>query len=203
MPKLLPPDKAAILALPPFEGLGPAQIYLPGSAAELDAAWTELSSQTHLGFDTEAKPVFVKGQLSSGPDLVQFATAHKAYLFQLRAPDCHALVRRLLAAPQIVKVGFDLQQDQSQLQQRLGQPAAPVLDLVRVFHRRGYPRTIGIKSAVAIVFGQRLLKSKRVTTSNWSLPKLSSAQLVYAANDAHVALRVMLAMGLSSAEWSL
>ena len=203
MSRLLPPDKAAIQTLPPFGGLGPAQIFLPGSAAELGAAWAELSSQTHLGFDTEAKPVFVKGQLSSGPDLVQFATAHKAYLFQLRAPDCHELVRRLLAAPQIVKVGFDLQQDQSQLQQRLGQPAMPVLDLVRVFHRRGYPRTIGIKSAVAIVFGQRLLKSKRVTTSNWSLPKLSSAQLVYAANDAHVALRVMLAMGLSSAEWSL
>ena len=111
-------------------------------------------------------------------------------------------MRRLLAAPQIVKVGFDLQQDQSQLQQRLGQPAMPVLDLVRVFHRRGYPRTIGIKSAVAIVFGQRLVKSKRVTTSNWSLPKLSSAQLVYAANDAHVALRVMLAMGLGPAEHS-
>ena len=197
MSRLLPPDKAAIQTLPPFGGLGPAQIFLPGSAAELGAAWAELSSQTHLGFDTEAKPVFVKGQLSSGPDLVQFATAHKAYLFQLRAPDCHELVRRLLAAPQIVKVGFDLQQDQSQLQQRLGQPAMPVLDLVRVFHRRGYPRTIGIKSAVAIVFGQRFVKSKRVTTTNCANERLEPRQLLYAANDAWAALRVMQALGLS------
>lgn len=200
MPKLLPPDKAAILALPPFEGLGPAQILMPGTASELDAAWADLSTHTHLGFDTEAKPVFVKGQVSSGPDLVQFATATRAYLFPLRQPGCHDLVRQLLGAPHIVKVGFDLQQDQTQLRQRLGQPATPVLDLVRVFHRRGYPRTIGIKSAVAIVFGQRLVKSKRVTTSNWSLPTLSPAQQVYAANDAHVALRVMQSMGLSPAE---
>ena len=200
MPRLLPPDKAAILALPPFEGLGPAQIRLPRSPAELADAEAALVGQTHLGFDTEAKPTFVKGQASTGPDLVQFATASQAWLFQLRHPGCEDLVRRLLAAPGIVKVGFDLQQDQSQLQQRLGQPATPVLDLVRVFHRRGYPRTIGIKSAVAIVFGQRLVKSKRVTTSNWSLERLSTAQQVYAANDAHVALRVMLALGLSPAE---
>jgi len=39
-------------------------------------------------------------------------------------------------------------------------------------------------------FGQRLQKSKRITTTNWSLPHLSDKQLQYAADDAHAALRI-------------
>ena len=35
---------------------------------------------------------------------------------------------------------------------------------------------LGIKSAVAVLFGQRLAKSKRITTTNWSLPRLSPQQ---------------------------
>ena len=44
--------------------------------------------------------------------------------------------------------------------------------------------------AIAILFEQRLQKSKRQTTSNWALPKLDEKQLLYAANDAYAALRV-------------
>jgi ribonuclease D len=72
---------------------------------------------------------------------------------------------------------------------------APSLDLDRVFQQRGYGRSIGIKSAVAIVFGQRFVKSKRLTTTNWSLPTLQPRQLLYAANDAWVALCVLQALG--------
>jgi len=44
----------------------------------------------------------------------------------------------------------------------------------------GYPRTLGIRSAVAVVFGQHFAKSKRVTTSNWAAANLSAQQLQYA-----------------------
>ena len=93
-----------------------------------------------------------------------------------------------------MKVGFDLQQDLGQLRRRLGVEVAPLLDLTRVFHRMGYVRTLGIQSAVAVVFGQRFAKSKRVTTSNWANATLSPQQLQYAANDAWVALRVLLGL---------
>jgi RNA polymerase sigma factor for flagellar operon FliA len=43
---------------------------------------------------------------------------------------------------------------------------------------------------VARFFGQRLQKSKRITTTNWAQPRLSEKQILYAADDAHVALRV-------------
>ena len=48
----------------------------------------------------------------------------------------------------------------------------------------------GAKTAVAKYFGKRLQKSKRTTTSNWANPRLTERQILYAANDAQVALRV-------------
>lgn len=194
MPKLLPPDKTAILALPPYPGIAPGAIGQPHTAADLDAALADLAAQTHIGFDTESKPTFTRGTESNGPEVVQFATPQRAYVLQLRHAGCEALVRSVLADPRVVKVGFDLQQDLGQLRRRLGVEVAPLLDLTQVFHRMGYPRTLGIKSAVAVVFGQRLAKSKRVTTSNWANHVLTPQQVVYAANDAWVALQVMRAL---------
>jgi ribonuclease D len=138
----------------------------------------------------------VAGQEVAGPDVVQFATASKAYVFQLRHQACEEVVRAILTDKAIVKVGFDLKQDQVQLRSRLGVEAAPVLDLTRVFHRKGYVRELGIKSAVAVVFGQRFIKSKKIATTNWANEQLEPHQVLYAANDAYVALRVLEGLGL-------
>jgi hypothetical protein len=43
--------------------------------------------------------------------------------------------------------------------------------------------------AVAHYFGEKLIKSG-VGTSNWANPRLDERQLLYAANDAHVALKI-------------
>lgn len=199
MARLRPPDKSAVLELEPFTGLGLADIRLPQTDAQLAQAWSDLSAHRHIGFDTESRPTFTKGQESTGPDVVQFATPATAYVLQLRHRACEELVRAVLTGDQLVKVGFDLQQDRAQLRRRLGVDVAPVLDLTAVFHRQGYPRTLGIKSAVAIVFGQRFVKSKRVTTTNWANERLEPRQVLYAANDAYVALRVMQALGCADA----
>ena len=191
------PDKADLLDLPPFAGLGLAHIRLPRSDEELSAAWADLSAQRFVGFDTESKPTFAKGEVSGGPDVVQFATPTHAFVLQMRHAGSQDLVRQVLAAPAIIKVGFGVGQDQQQLQQRLGARAQPLVDLDVVFRRRGYQRTIGIKFAVAVVFNQRFIKSKRTTTSNWAQPQLEQRQLLYAANDAYVALRVLHALGLA------
>ena len=54
----------------------------------------------------------------------------------------------------------------------------------------GYKDALGVKAAVAVVLGQRLQKSKSVTTSNWAMHELSPKQLQYAANDAFAALAI-------------
>jgi len=197
MPPPRPPDKATLLTLEPFQGLSLAQVHVPTQAPALAAAWADLSGQRFVGFDTESRPTFNKGESSGGPDVVQFATMTAAYVFQLRHAASQALVCRLLAERTVVKVGFGLGQDQQQLRQRLGLCAQPLLDLDRVFRRQGHAHTIGIKAAVGLVFGQRFVKSKRITTSNWANPTLEPRQLLYAANDAWVALRVLQALALA------
>ena len=194
MPRLLPPSKPEIQALPPFPGLPVAAVVQPRGDAAMAQMLADLTTQAHIGFDTESKPTFVAGQESSGPEVVQFATPKRAYVLQLRQHGSEDLVRTVLAHPGVTKVGFDLQQDRGQLRRRLGVEVTPLLDLTRVFHRMGYPRTLGIRSAVAVVFGQHFAKSKRVTTSNWAAASLSPQQLQYAANDAWVALQVLLAL---------
>jgi ribonuclease D len=194
MPRLLPPTKPEIQALPPFPALPGAAVVQPRGDAELAQMLADLAAQPHIGFDTESKPTFVAGQESSGPEVVQFATPQRAYVLQLRQPGSEDLVRAVLTHPGVTKVGFDLQQDRGQLRRRLDVEVTPLLDLTRVFHRVGYPRTLGIRSAVAVVFGQHFAKSKRVTTSNWAAATLSPQQLQYAANDAWVALQVLLAL---------
>jgi RNA polymerase sigma factor for flagellar operon FliA len=47
-----------------------------------------------------------------------------------------------------------------------------------------------VKTAVADLLGQQLQKSKKVATTNWASRVLSERQMLYAANDAHAALRV-------------
>ena len=71
-----------------------------------------------------------------------------------------------------------------------------MLELNTVFRDRGYRKDMGVKGAVAVLFNRRFIKSRKATTSNWANPRLTEAQLVYAANDAYAAVRVFHALGL-------
>jgi ribonuclease D len=195
-----PIPKEQVLQLPPFEGLRLDQVVLPDSDAARSRARADLLESPFLGFDTEVKPTFKAGEPMRGPDVVQFATGTQAYVFQMHDGDNTELVREVLAARGVVKAGFDLRSDQKQLMHRLGTYAQPLLDLDFVFSGRGYPRSIGVKAAVALLFNRRLLKSKRVTTSNWANPTLEARQILYAANDAYAAWAVLDALGLPLSE---
>ncbi len=198
--KLLPIPREQVLQFAPFEGLGLEHIAMPIGAADLVTARDVLLGSPFLGFDTEVKPTFTSGEAMRGPDVVQFSTGACAFVFQMHRPECEALVREVLLAPHVVKVGFDLRSDQKQLMHRLGVHAQPLLDLDFVFRARGYPKSIGVKAAIALLFNRRLLKSKRVTTSNWANRTLEPRQILYAANDAYAAWAVLDALGLSVEE---
>ena len=198
--RLSPIPREDVLQLEPFEGLSLEQIRLPLSAAEMAVAREELLGSPFLGFDTEVKPSFKAGEALRGPDVVQFSSGTCAFVFQMHDTGSEALVREILAAPHVVKVGFDLRSDQKQLMHRLGVVAQPLLDLDFVFRARGYPKSIGVKAAIALLFNKRLMKSKRVTTSNWSNRVLEPRQILYAANDAYAAWAVLDALGLPAHE---
>ena len=180
--------------LPPYVGISMADVRLVRSERDAADALAALMAADTIGFDTESKPTFAKGEVSTGPHLVQLSTDDVAWLFQTATPAGNALaitvLKPVLEAETILKVGFGLGDDVRRLRAKFGVEIRNVLDLSTALRRRGERNPLGAKSAVARFLGQKLQKSKRITTTNWSLPRLSEQQLKYAADDAHAALRI-------------
>jgi ribonuclease D len=112
----------------------------------------------------------------------------------LHDPHCRAITARLLELQGITKAGFGLGDDRKRIISKLGVEPAGVLELNTIFRERGYRKDMGVKGAVAVLFNQRFIKSKKAATSNWANLRLTEAQLVYAANDAYAAMRVWQAL---------
>ncbi len=191
------PGKDQIALLEPFERLDLDRIHLVSTGAQAERACAALAATSFWGFDTESRPTFAKGQESEGPHIVQLATLDAAWVFQLHDPECSDLVAELLTRPGVAKAGFGLGDDRKRIQHKLGVEATEVLELNTVLRQRGYRKDMGVKASVAVLFNRRFIKSKKAATSNWSNPRLTEAQLVYAANDAFAAAHVFHALGLS------
>ena len=185
-----PPLTADIAALEPFDGLGLERVFVVTNQRQAELALHELMSAGVVGFDTESKPTFQKGQKSAGPHVLQFATMEKAFIFQSDCVESHPVILELLQSSELTKIGFGLGGDLRQISNRFGIHPAAVVDLDRSFKKLGYRNSVGAKSAIAMCFNRKLLKSKSVTTSNWAARVLSERQLLYAANDAYAAIRI-------------
>jgi ribonuclease D len=189
-----PPAKEEIATMKPFEGLGMDKVFVVTSERQARLAVEELWAAGTVGFDTESKPTFRKGEQSKGPHVLQFATDEKVFIFLSHVTECHPSIIELLVSKEVTKIGFDLRGDLVQIASRFEVRPETVVDLGRTFRKLGYKQTIGATSAVAMLFNQRLSKSKSVTTSNWAAKELTERQLLYAANDAFVALKVFHAL---------
>lgn len=190
------PDKDTIALLPPFERLGLDRITLVNTGAQAKKAYAALTEARAWGFDTESKPTFKVGEVSDGPHILQLSTPERAWVFQLHEPECRAVAAELLALGGIAKAGFGLGDDKKRIVQKLGVQPLGILELNTIFRERGYRKDMGVKGAVAVLFNQRFMKSKKAATSNWANAQLTESQLVYAANDAYAAIRVFDALGL-------
>ena len=191
------PSKDEIAKMPAFVGLDLAHIHVPQTWEEFEAAAIEIMAAGLVGFDTESKPTFVAGEASDGPHVVQFALHDKAYLFQPYRAEGLPFLVELLCSERLIKVGFGLKSDGSHIRAKFGVHMGGVVDLNQVFSRDGYHKEMGVRAAVAQVFGQRFAKSRKITTSNWAQKELTPQQLLYAANDAYAALKVLEGMNLS------
>jgi ribonuclease D len=189
------PDREQIAALEPFERLPLSRIELVATGPQAARAMAELADATLLGFDTESRPTFAKGEVSDGPHIVQLATLEKAWVFQLHDAACRTALCELLASNTASKVGFGLGDDMRRIRTKLALEMHGVVDLNHLFRAQGYRKDIGVRTAVAILFGRRFLKSGKASTSNWAARQLSEGQLLYAANDAWAAARVFEALG--------
>ena len=140
----------------------------------------DLRQERVVGFDTETRPSFHKGE-DYLPCLVQLATARRVYLWQLQRLDFSHALAELLGNPDLIKTGVALAGDIGQLKRLFRLQSAAVVDLGHVARRHGNRQT-GLRNLAALFLGARIPKGAR--TTNWSVPRLSPAQIRYAATDA-------------------
>ncbi|MDQ9035207.1 3'-5' exonuclease [Acinetobacter seifertii] len=191
MSKTLPLlDKASIQQLPPFKNLNHQNIVVIENIEQCKTIEEELKATIFLGFDSESKPTFRVGEVSTGPHLIQLATEHKAYLFHVNSSTLKFL-QPILSNPQQIKVGFGLKNDKHIFHKK-GIELESCIDLAKGFSHFGFTQQMGVQKAVALFFGQYLSKSKKVGTSNWAQKPLTPQQISYAAADAYAALLVFL-----------
>ena len=177
------PRPEDIRQLPLFQNLNAENILLIHSLEQCQTIESELKQVSVFGFDTESKPTFVKGEISTGPHLIQLATADKAYLFQVNA-ETLAFLSPFFANEQQLKVGFGLKND-AQLFRKRGIELNGIIDLAKSFAGFGINSQIGVKNAMALLFQINFPKNKKISTSNWSKRKLTPEQITYAAADAY------------------
>lgn len=171
-------DKEEIARLPQRQYEG--EVRVVNTLAALEQAMLDIRGERVVGFDTETRPAFSKGE-SYLPCLVQLATAKRVYLLQLEQLDCTNEMAELMGNPNIVKTGVAMAGDIRQLKRRFPFEAAALVDLGDVASRLGNTQT-GLRNLTALFLGWRM--SKGAKTTNWAQPNLSPAQIRYAATDA-------------------
>lgn len=177
-------EEIASLPIRRYDG----EVQLVNAPAALAAAMHDIRHESVLGFDTETRPAFSKGERYF-PSLVQVATARCVYLFQLQQLDCSNAMAELLSNPRIVKAGVALAGDLSQLKHLFPFETAAIVDIGLIAKRHGNPQT-GLRNLAALFLGWRIAKGAR--TTNWSAPHLTAAQIGYAATDAWVSRELYL-----------
>ena len=173
-------SREAMLELPigRFEG----EVCLVATPQDLARARTDLLQETIVGFDTETRPAFHKGE-SYHPSLFQAATARAVYLFQLRHREAFPLLAELLNEKRIVKAGISVADDLRTLKHVFPFVEKSVVDLGIVARHAGYGQT-GLRNLAGIFMGIRIAKGTK--TSNWAASNLTAQQIAYAATDAWV-----------------
>ena len=159
-------------------------------SADLEKAIDKLASESLLGFDTETRPAYRKGE-SYPPSLLQLAGRDEVFIFQLNHLGLAAPLRQLLADPDVIKTGVGLDFDIRELQKLSRFMAAGFFDLGNLAREKGI-RNHGLRGLAAVFLGVRIPKGAQ--TSNWARDTLTPKQILYAATDAWIGRRLYLAM---------
>jgi ribonuclease D len=180
--KKITDEEMSLLPLNSF----PGSIYLIEKAEQVNAALDYLSVQNCLGFDTETKPSFAKGQ-NNPVSLLQLSTNDKAFLFRISRVGLPKGLIKVLTSPKILKIGVAIRDDIKILQRISAFQPSAFIDLQEIVGNYGI-ENFSLKKLSAIVLGFRISKAQRLT--NWDAPALTEPQLLYAATDAWAALQI-------------
>ena len=191
------PSKEQIQTFPRFQNLSLENVVVINSLQQCKNIEHALKTAPLLGFDTESKPTFTKGEVQTGPHLIQLATAEKAFLFQVSA-EILDFLKPVFENKDQIKVGFGLKND-AHLFRKKGIELNNIIELSKSFSSFGLKNPVGIKNAMALLFQINFPKSKSISTSNWARKNLTQQQIEYAAADAYAPILIfkeLLRLGL-------
>lgn len=177
-------DKKKIATLPRvlFEG----RIIVVLTRHEAETAVDYLLKQPILGFDTETKPSFRKGQTHQVA-LLQVSTPDTCFLFRLNRIGLTDAIVRLLEDKTVTKIGLSLQDDMRMLRQRRSFTPGTFIELQKEVRSIGI-EDMSLQKLYANLFGEKIAKNQQL--SNWEADTLSEAQQRYAATDAWACIKI-------------
>lgn len=157
-------------------------VHIIRTPSTLEHAVHALCNETLLGFDTETKPAFEKGE-SNPLSLIQLAGKKAVYIIQMKhVPSCEQL-GLVLSDKRIIKAGIDIQQDIAKLKNRIDCDYKGFVD-ISVLAKDAGIKNFSMRGLAAILLGVRVAKSMQV--SNWARSTLTPSQIKYAATDAWI-----------------
>ncbi|WP_370087253.1 3'-5' exonuclease [Ekhidna sp.] len=176
--------KEDIRALPllAFEG----NIHILDTEEDCKKAVQELRKFETLGFDTEKKPTFNKGEYNHTA-MVQLSTMEDAYLFRLNNMGYPSSLFELMSDPSILKLGISIDDDLKDLNKARKFKPKNFTDLNDVVRELGV-KHMGVKKLAAVFLESRISKNQQV--SNWEAETLTPSQQKYAATDAWICLAI-------------
>lgn len=177
-------SKAEINELPLIQWDG--EIRTLSTAEAIQAAVEELQDCPHLGFDTETRPTFKKGQYYP-PALIQLASANCVYLFRISKIGTLDPVLPLLESESILKTGVAIKDDVKELRAMQDFKPAGFIEIADITKKLGYENR-GLRALAALFMGGRISKAAQV--SNWARPELDKKQIRYAATDAWISREI-------------
>lgn len=186
MPKIIynKYDKRFIAALPvaQFEG----RIVVILTPGETEKAVNYLLSQPLLGFDTETRPSFKRGQQHKVA-LLQVATDDICFLFRLHHTGLTPALVRLLEDTSVKKIGLSWHDDLIMLHKLGAFNTGAFIEIQEQIRQIGIT-DLSLQKIYANLFGKKI--SKRQQMSNWEEDILSDKQKLYAATDAWACIQI-------------
>jgi len=182
MNKCISKEELNELPVQGFEG----EIVVVDFAHDVKKIMPYLKKQKILGFDTETKPTFAKGD-KNRVALLQLATQKSAFIFRLSIMGLPPELIEILSNPKIIKVGVAINDDIKALKaihNFKSDGFVEIQEKVKEFEIENF----GLKKLSGLLLGFRISKAQQ--TSNWEAEQLTEAQIKYAATDAWVSLEI-------------
>jgi ribonuclease D len=156
------------------------------SIDQLDDAFSRINKQKFVGFDTETKPTFKKGQYHAVA-LIQIGIPDEVFLIRINQTGLAEQIISFFENEKVQKIGVALTDDIKDLQKVKNFKPAGFVDLSKEVKQVGIESN-GLRKLTAIMLGFRISKNAQV--SNWEALELTEKQLRYAATDAWVFLEM-------------